>query len=333
MIAACDEQGPTYCGDRSYGKTRRVLSVSDPAPASTTPGGTRSSILPLAARLLRVHQWVKNVLVFVPAIAAHNRNRGVVLSATVAFAAFCLCASSAYIANDLLDLESDRRNPAKAGRPLAAGMVSPRTGVAVAAACLAGAAVLAAVLLPASFLALLGTYWATTLAYSLRLKRFPMLDVIVLAGLYTIRVLGGTYATGVPTSSWLFTFAMFLFLSLALVKRTSELHQARLRATHPASGRGYVAGDLDVLARMGTASGYLAVLVLAMYINNPDVTRLYSHHERLWLLCPLGLYWIGRVWLLANRGLVHEDPVVFALRDRSSYLMAAAALAVVFAAA
>jgi len=309
-----------------------MRTVRDPTFVPTTAAATHPSKLRLAAGLLRVHQWVKNILVFVPVVAAHKVNRGVVLGAAMAFAAFSLCASSAYITNDLLDLESDRRNPAKAGRPLAAGSVSPRTGLAVSAACLAGGTIVAAVLLPASFLALLGTYWAATLAYSLRLKRFPMLDVIVLSGLYTVRVLGGTYATGVPTSSWLFTFAMFLFLSLALVKRTSELHQARLRAGDAASGRGYVAGDLDVLARLGTASGYLAVLVLAMYISNPDVTRLYSHHERLWLLCPLGLYWLGRVWLLANRGLVHEDPVVFALRDRPSYLMGAAALAVVFAA-
>jgi len=304
----------------------------DPALAPPATGATRPSRAALAARLLRVHQWVKNLLVFVPVVAAHRLELDLLARAGVAFLAFCLCASSAYVVNDLLDLEADRATPAKARRPLAAGEVAARTGLAVSAAALAAGLGLAAVLLPPAFLALLATYWAATLAYSLRLKRVPMLDVIVLAGLYTVRVLGGTLATGVPTSTWLFTFAMFLFLSLALVKRTSELRHLRLRAGGAAAGRGYGDGDLEVLSHLGSASGYLAILVLAMYISNPDVTRLYSHHERLWLLCPLGLYWVGRLWLLSNRGLVHEDPVVFALSDRPSYVVGGLALAVVWAA-
>ncbi|HEX9291059.1 MAG TPA: UbiA family prenyltransferase [Anaeromyxobacteraceae bacterium] len=303
----------------------------DPALVPRAEGAGSSSRAALAARLLRAHQWVKNLLVFVPVVAAHRLERDLLARAGVAFLAFCLCASSAYVVNDVLDLEADRATPAKARRPLAAGEVTVRTGLLFSAAALIAGCGLAAVLSPA-FLALLGTYWAATLAYSLRLKRVPMLDVIVLASLYTVRVLGGTFATGVPTSTWLFTFAMFLFLSLALVKRTSELHHVRLRAAASATGRGYGAADLEVLSHLGSASGYLAILVLAMYISNPDVTRLYSHHERLWLLCPLGLYWVGRLWLLANRGLVHEDPVVFALRDRPSYVVACLGLAVVYAA-
>jgi 4-hydroxybenzoate polyprenyltransferase len=292
------------------------------------PGGP--SVPRLALGMLRAHQWVKNLLVFVPLVGAHRLDLATTSRAAWAFLTFCLCASSAYIVNDLLDLESDRTSSSRSGRPLAAGHVTPRTGLAVSTLLLLAAFGLAMAQLPRAFLLLLGSYWIATLVYSLWLKRIPMLDVIILAGLYTARVLGGTYATDVPTSSWLFTFAIFLFLALALVKRTSELQQVRQRSGQEAKGRGYLEGDLEVLGRLGAASGYLAVLVLALYISSPDVTRLYAHHERLWLLCPLSLYWVGRVWLLAHRGLVHEDPVVFALRDPPSYLVGATALAIVY---
>ncbi len=314
-----------------YAPRRMVEAARQPVPAPPRARPRRSAVR-LAMALLRVHQWVKNLLVFVPPVAAHQTGRSVLVLAGVAFLSFSLCASSAYIVNDLRDLENDRRNPAKARRPLAAGEVGPRTAIPVAVACLVAALALAWGLLPAGFVALAGGYWAVSVSYSLWLKRVPMLDVIVLAGLYALRVLGGTLATGVPTSSWLFTFAMFLFLSLALLKRTSEVQVLRITAREAVAGRGYAAQDVEVLAQLGTASGFLAVLVLALYISNPDVTRLYEHHERLWLLCPLGLYWVGRVWLLARRGRVQEDPVVFALRDRPSYLVALAAMIVVYAA-
>lgn len=287
------------------------------------------SPLRLVAGLLRVHQWVKNLLVFVPPIAAHARGTSPFLAAGLAFLALSLCASSAYVVNDLLDLENDRRNPARAGRPIAAGQVGPRAALAVAAAALLAGLGLALATLPTPFCLLLAGYWAASIAYSLRLKRIPMLDVIVLAGLYAVRVLGGTLATGVPTSTWLFTFAIFLFFSLALVKRVSGL-QAQLADEPRASGRGYQRGDVELLSQLGVASGLLAVLVLALYISNPDVTRLYAHHERLWLLCPLGLYWESRIWLLARRAQVHEDPVVFALRDRPSYLVGLVAMLIVY---
>jgi 4-hydroxybenzoate polyprenyltransferase len=285
--------------------------------------------LRLLAGLLRVHQWVKNALVFVPVVAAHTRGSEPYLQAALGFVAFSLCASSAYIANDLLDLENDRKSPARAGRPIAAGLVTPRVAALVGAACFVAGMSLAATTLPASFAVLAGCYWSASVAYSLRVKRVPLLDVIVLAGLYAVRVLGGTLATGVPTSSWLFTFAMFLFFSLALVKRASGL-QLVPPGGGGTAGRGYRVADLEVLSQLGIASGFVAVLVLALYISNPDVTRLYSHHERLWLLCPLAMYWIGRIWLLTRRGLVHEDPVVFALRDRPSYLLGLGAAIVLY---
>ncbi|GEJ55643.1 hypothetical protein AMYX_03840 [Anaeromyxobacter diazotrophicus] len=283
-------------------------------------------------RLLRVHQWSKNLLLLVPPLGAHRLSADVLAPALVGAAAFSLAASSAYVVNDLLDREADRVHPVKARRPLAAGELSPRAALALAAAALAAALALALTALP-GFLGALGVYWLVTVAYSVRLKRVPVLDVLVLAGLYALRILAGTLATGVPTSAWLFTLAMFLFLSLALVKRTSELRRmtAGAAAGLAARGRGYSTADLEILSMIGVASGLVAVLVLALYVASADVTRLYAHPERLWLLCPLGLYWVSRLWLLARRGAVDEDPVLFALRDPPSWLVGALAAAVVVA--
>ena len=289
------------------------------------------------ARLFRPHQWSKNLLLLVPALGAHRLGLDVLEPALVATGAFCLAASSAYIVNDLLDREADRSHPVKSRRPIAAGEVSVPAALVVAAAALAAAFMLA-VTVSVPFVGALVAYVATTVAYSLRLKRVPVLDVLVLASLYTLRILAGTLATGVPTSSWLFTLAIFLFLSLALVKRTSELRRLADAASGalPASGRGmgsrgYSTADLETLSMLGVASGLLAVLVLALYLSSADVVRLYAHHERLWLLCPLALYWVSRLWLLARRGLVDEDPVLFALTDRASHLVGLGAVLVVLA--
>ena len=285
------------------------------------------------ARLLRPHQWSKNLLLLVPPLGAHRLDPGVLRPALLAVVAFSLAASSAYVVNDLLDLESDRAHPVKSRRPLAAGVISPLAALAVAAAALA-AAFLLALALPAPFAGAVAAYAAITVAYSVRLKRVAVLDVLVLASLYTLRILAGTLATGVPTSSWLFTLAIFLFLSLALVKRTSELR--RIAGPLPAGdramgGRGYTTADLETLSMLGVASGLLAVLVLALYLSSADVARLYAHHERLWLLCPLALYWVSRLWLLARRGVIDEDPVLFALTDRASHLVGLGAVLVVLA--
>ncbi|HYO51714.1 UbiA family prenyltransferase [Archangium sp.] len=283
-------------------------------------------------KALRVHQWAKNVLVFVPLLAAHKvLHWPLLLQAVLGFISFSLCASSVYVLNDLLDLDSDRKHPTKRRRPFAAGDLAVRAGLWMAPLLLgAGAAV--ALLLPREFLALLGTYYAVTLGYSLYLKQVVMLDVLVLAGLYTVRIFGGSLAVGVPTSSWLFTFSMFLFLSLALVKRLSEVRRLRQANESAAPGRGYVAGDYEQLAILGVSSGYLSVLVLALYITSKEVTALYLHPERLWLLCPVMLYWVGRVWLLAHRGQVNEDPLVFALKDKVSYMVGLIAMGVLLAA-
>ena len=295
------------------------------------PGPARS--LPRAMfKALRVHQWAKNVLVFVPVLAAHKGlDAALLLRALLGFVAFSLCASSVYVLNDMLDLDSDRKHPTKRRRPFASGDLPVRVGPWLALGLLGAGAAVATATLPAEFLALLGTYYAVTLGYSFYFKQVMMLDVLLLAGLYTVRILGGSLAVGVPTSSWLFTFSMFLFLSLALVKRLSEVRRLRQTQETVAPGRGYVAGDYEQLGALGVTSGYLSVLVLALYITSREVTVLYAHPERLWLLCPVMMYWVGRVWLLAHRGEVNEDPLIFALKDGVSYavgLLAAGVLLV-----
>jgi 4-hydroxybenzoate polyprenyltransferase len=280
-----------------------------------------------------VHQWAKNLLVFVPVAAAHRlADPALAARSALAFAALCLCASSAYVFNDLVDLPADRLHPTKSRRPLPAGDVGLGAGLAVSALCLAGGFALS-LLLPGRYTAGLAAYWAATLAYSLWLKRHAPVDVLVLAGLYTLRIVSGTLATGVPSSSWLLTLSMFLFLSLAFVKRTTELLRLREKGgARPAAaaGRGYSADDQELVTGMGMASGLVAVLVLALYLSSADVARLYAHHARLWLLCPLALYWVNRVWLLARRGLVHDDPVAFTLKDPASYVTGALALGVLW---
>lgn len=271
-------------------------------------------------KALRVDQWVKNVLLFVPLLTSHRLIEGrLVLSSLLAFLAFSFCASGTYIVNDLLDLESDRHHPSKRLRPFAAGGLPISTGVLLALLFLGAGFAIAAVLLPAPFSAALGLYVVITSAYSFYLKRIVAVDVLVLAGLYTLRVLAGGEAVNIPISQWLLAFSLFLFLSLAFVKRYAELSNAHARREALAKGRGYLVQDKELVRSLGPTSGYLSVLVLALYISSREVTALYRHPQVLWLACPLLLYWITRVWLLAHRGEIDEDPVVFTLRDTVSY--------------
>ncbi|MDP9133088.1 MAG: UbiA family prenyltransferase, partial [Nitrospirota bacterium] len=278
--------------------------------------------LKLVAKALRVHQWAKNVLVFIPVVASHQIiDKRLLMQAGVAFLSFSLSASSVYILNDCLDLASDRRHPRKKNRPFASGGLSIPFGILLAGGCLLGGVLLAFVL-PPLFLLVLAGYLLLTTGYSFYLKQFVLVDVIVLAQLYTVRVYGGGAATGVAPSHWLLTFSLFLFLSLALVKRFTELRlmsQAEGKELH---GRGYWVTDTEHISSIGSASGLLAVLVLALYISSKEVLLLYSHSEVLWLVCPVMLYWISRVWMLAYRNRMDDDPVVFAVRDPKSYVMA-----------
>lgn len=304
----------------------------DRAPARVFGTATGAQRFASAVRAARPHQWAKNLLVLVPLVAAHQvGNAALLVQALLAFAAFSLTASSAYLLNDMIDLEADRLHPRKRHRPFASGRLSIPAGGGMLVAALAGAILLAGGL-PAQFQVALAAYFGLTLAYSFFLKRLAMLDVISLAALYTLRIIAGGFAIGAPASFWLLAFAMFLFFSLALVKRYAELLAIEDDGARVAPGRGYAGHDAEIVLAIGTASAMVSALVLALYINGETAKNLYSRPELLWVLCPVLLYWISRIWLLTARGRMHDDPVLFAVRDRASYLVAAAGLAVVWAA-
>ncbi len=301
-------------------------------------------------KAIRLHQWAKNVLVFVPALLAHDVSPRSLLVSLLSFLSLSFCASATYLINDLLDLEADRRHPRKRNRPFAAGDLSPLAGVGVVAGFFT-VSLLLAVFVPRMFaflpgpagmysrleepnyfLAWLAIYTVTTLLYSFVLKRVTLVDVLVLSGLYTVRILAGSAASGVAVSAWLGAFSVFFFLSLAYVKRFAELNLLVQRGKTEASGRGYLTGDMEQLRSFGTASGFASVIVLTMYVSNLDAAHLYRHTSRLWLLIPVLLLWISRVWLLASRGQLHEDPVVYAITDRRSWLLGGISAAIVWAA-
>jgi 4-hydroxybenzoate polyprenyltransferase len=290
------------------------------------------SLSPVAlVKALRLHQWAKNLLVFLPLLLAHTIRLASVLTAVVAFFCFSFIASATYIFNDLLDLETDRIHPHKRKRAFAAGDLSVTAGIAISFLLAALALVMAAQLQP-RFLILLLLYLVTTVAYTLVLKRIVLVDVVILAGLYTVRMVAGAAATSTFISPWLAAFSIFFFLSLAMVKRFSELQNLHMREMNPTSARGYLLSDLEQLRSFGTSSAYASIVIFALYINGRDVTALYHHPSRMWLITPLMILWISRVWLLASRGLLDEDPVIFALEDRMSLLLGLAVVAIAYSA-
>jgi 4-hydroxybenzoate polyprenyltransferase len=304
----------------------------------------RGSALGSWLRAVRLHQWAKNVLIFVPLLLAHAWSVATIVGAGVAFFSFSLCASATYILNDLLDLEADRRHPRKRRRPFASGDLSAIAGVGAVLLLMAVSLTLAILLprivlsmpgplgrlQPHKFLEWLLLYTATTLSYSLYLKRMLLLDVFVLSGLYTVRILAGSAATTVPISAWLGGFSLFFFLSLAFVKRFSELEGVRERGGTISTGRGYHVSDLEQLRVLGTGAAYAAVVVMTLYISNPETTLLYRHVIRLWLVVPILLLWLSQVWMLASRGQMHDDPVVWAITSRRSLLLGVVMAAVVW---
>lgn len=325
LVERFGEKGFDYAaaGDRGDGavwkSARRAIVVKQEPRAWAARRGA-----------LRLGQWIKNLLVFVPVIAGHRFYEPVLVRRSLlAFVAFGLCASGGYLLNDLIDLDADRRHPQKRFRPLASGRVPLAWAVMMIAVllitgCLLGAAV------SASLLLILLTYVACGTAYTLHIKKIAVLDVLFLAGLYTIRIMAGSAATGIWSSHWLLAFSSFLFFSLALAKRYGELVIMRRVHGDRAKARGYEIDDEELLAAMGIASGYLAVLVLALYMTSEKAESLYAHPGLLWILCPLLLYWISHLWFTAHRGKMEHDPIVFAAEDRTSrillLLMAAAAV-------
>jgi 4-hydroxybenzoate polyprenyltransferase len=287
---------------------------------------------PALTRALRPHQWIKNLLIFLPLLFAHRiTDERAVVRDVFAFIAFSICASAIYLVNDLADLEHDRRHRTKRTRPFASGELPLQVGFWLAPGLLMAGLGLALFVSPA-FAAIVVGYALLSLAYSFSLKAIALLDVIILAGLYTSRIIAGSVAAGVVASFWLLAFALFMFTSLAMVKRYSELLAMRAQGTLGVSGRDYFTSDSEIVAMFGVGSGYVAVLVVALYINGDLVRHLYAHPGILWGICPILLYWISRVWLIAHRGDMHDDPILFAIRDRTSLVVALLIFAVGLAA-
>lgn len=297
------------------------------------------SVSAAAIRALRPYQWVKNVLLLLPLLLAHvlpwqSQAAGRQwLNALGGFLAFCLTASAIYVINDLKDTEADRLHPSKRHRPFASGSLSTAAGPPMVLGLIVVASLLC-FFLPLAFGPALAAYAALGAAYSLWLKQRLLLDVFVLAGLYTLRLLAGGYAGQVEVSKWLLAFSIFFFVSLAFAKRYAELRWLEGQGQVEARGRNYTTADLRVVENAGIASGYLSVLVLALYINDASgaASKLYVTPGFLWLLCPLMMYWVTRIWFVAGRGALVDDPILFAIRDRVSWgVLALAILAVVAA--
>jgi 4-hydroxybenzoate polyprenyltransferase len=284
-------------------------------------------------RALRVHQWAKNLLLVLPALAAHRApTPALVVPLLLAFLSYSLLASAVYLFNDIQDVEHDRLHPTKRDRPIASGQMGVSTAVA-AFIVLAMFAFALAMALPPRFRMVWAAYLVLSAAYSFGLKRIVVLDVMVLGALYTSRVIAGAAAVDVALSRWFLPFTVFFFSSLAILKRMVESQSAAEREEEGLAGRGWSVQDGPVLLGFGAACSVASALVYCLYITSDEVSGLYDRPDLLWLGLPILLYWLGRVWLLANRGEVHEDPVLFALRDRPSYLVGAALAAVLLAAA
>lgn len=338
LISRFGEQGFDYVGDSSadlnvWPAARQAIAV-DPKDkvrqaladhkALTVMSCRPPITLKVITKAIRVRQWMKNLLVFVPLIAGHQLNNLTAIGqALLAFAAMSLCASSIYLLNDLSDLASDRRHRTKCKRPFASGALPVLWGPPLTAVLLVCGFSITVATLPPLVTGLMALYIGTTLMYSGWMKRKPLVDVFALSGLYTMRVLIGAAATGVLSSPWLLAFSIFTFLSLAFAKRASELVGLDRTGRIAASGRSYFVWDEKALGMLGVASAFSAAIVMSLYIQSEGVRTLYQQPTWLWMLVPLTLYWLARVWLLTERGAMDEDPIVFATTDRTTYLVVA----------
>ena len=329
------ESGFDYAGDGSidlavWSSARKAI-VANPNPRLLRAVGKVAAVETVFddsrprfaeyVKALRPQQWLKNLLVLVPVLAAHRFNEpALLIKSFLVFAAFCCYASCGYVFNDLLDLSADRRHPRKRLRPFASGRLPLSYGLVMIPALLVLGCVLAA-FGSRLVVGILLVYLTLTLTYSLYIKTVALLDCLVLAGLYTLRIMAGSTAVGIWLSPWLLAFSMFLFVSLAFVKRYDELVVMRGIDGDHAKARGYEMSDAELLASKGTASGYAAALVLALYISSSAAKALYRRPEFMWFLVPLLLYWVGHMWLVAHRGKMIDDPLVFALRDQTSRIV------------
>lgn len=347
LVRRFGDGGFDYAGDSAadlavWPAARQAIAVNAPPSvlrrlgdrATRVIGSPRPPLPMLLLRALRIWQWVKNLLVFLPVLLAHRYlEADPVFESALAFVAFSLGASAVYVLNDLLDIEADRHHPLKRHRPFASGELPLATGF-VLIPLVASLSLTAAWFLPRGFLVVLLFYFVLTTLYSFLLKKVALLDVIVLASLFTTRIIAGSRASDIEVSEWLLAFSMFIFFSLAAVKRYAELLQMRAGDDVEAKlkRRGYFSGDHELILQMGISSGFMAVVVLALYINSETVTRLYPSPTMLWLACPLVLFWIGRIWLLAHRGRVTDDPLTFAVKDGTTWIVAILGASIMFVA-
>ena len=318
LVDQFGERGFDYAADGG-GRTRNDTIVWAAARNAIRIGPTSSGFVD-HLRALRPSHWLKNVLIFVPLFAAHRFDFSSVKTSSLAFLAFGCCAAGGYLFNDLVDLRADRHHPHKRLRPFASGTLPLSYALTTIPILLATGGVLGA-LISLPFLGVVIAYFVLSALYSLRLKKVAVLDVLFLAGLYTVRIIAGSVASGIWLSEWLLAFSMFFFFSLALVKRYAELVIMRSVDHDGAHARAYELDDGELLAAMGTASGYLAAMVLSLYIASDKAHSVYHHVDVLWVLCLLLLYWISHVWLTAHRGKMHDDPLVFATTDTTSRIL------------
>lgn len=292
---------------------------------------SESNQLFAVVRSLRPHQWSKNLLLVVPAIAAQIwMQPDVIRELVFACIGLSVTASGSYIINDLIDLDADRHHPEKRSRPFASGQLPVSWGLVTGPALLICGIAFSYLTVSIPFGHIVVAYAVLSAAYSRWLKRRLLLDVMVLAGFYALRLVAGGIAVNVVVSSWLLAFSMFFFLSLAFAKRLMEFDVSETE--HPPTGsvRPYTAVDRDAFRTIGPTCGLMSILVLALYLTSDAVQAIYAQPQALWLVCPLLLYWILRVWFIALRGQLHYDPVLFALRDRVSYAVAGAILVVLY---
>ena len=299
---------------------RHAEALQGQVPVVGQFGAAPSGAAQAWAKAVRLHQWLKNLLVFVPLLTGDvGLHAGPVLAMLGAFLAFSLLASATYLVNDLLDLPSDRQHPRKRMRPLAAGRIAIQSALLAALSLLAAAVGIAA-LLPPRFGAVLLGYWVVTTAYTLAIKRYVLLDVLTLAVLYTTRIIAGAAVLSIAVSEWLLAFSAALFLSLALVKRCSELVLMERQGKRQATGRDYNVADTPVLLALGAAAAVSAIVVFGLFISQPQTLQRYTLPDALWLVALALTYWLGRLWVKTGRGEMHDDPLVYTLMDRGCRL-------------
>ncbi|MBL0373699.1 UbiA family prenyltransferase [Rhizobium sp. KVB221] len=312
--------------DLPPGRRVRVDALVKDAEHLTTRASRGAALL----KALRPHQWMKNVLIFLPMAAAHQFDAITLGRTILAFVAFSVIASSVYLLNDLVDLGPDRLHPRKRHRPFASGALPLATGTVLAPGLMAVGMIISLLLGPL-FFGVMVCYYAVTTAYSFKLKRLLIVDICALACLYTLRIVAGGVAPSITLSMWLLAFSMFFFFSLAAMKRQAELISGVAAGELTAHGRRYEVGDMPLMASMAVSSGYVAILVLALYLQSDSVHVLYANPLPLWGICLVLFYWISRMVMITHRGLMHDDPVVFAARDRISHACGALVFALALA--